>query len=123
MPTSLELAQWAKKRVNINQDKGTEYKQLVKGLGAMIIQNGLLGTLLYLKAKSKPHHLAVMEDIFEFLKSKGVPNPQNLQFSEEKYLRLTSEVLEMNKWLRRYADILIESKDEGGRDDKRRRVQ
>jgi len=111
MPAPLKVAEYAKVRVIKNQSKGSEYKNLVKGLGAMIIQNGLLATLLFLKSKDKPHHKAVMEDIFEFMKLRGIPNPQNMQYDESRYLRLTSEVLEMNKWLRRYADILIESKD------------
>lgn len=111
MPQTLEIARWAKERVEMNLSKGSEYKNLVKGLGSMIMQNGLLATLLFLKAKNKPHHKAVLEDIFECLKKKGVANPEKMQFEDKKYLFLTTEVLEMNKWLRRYADILIESKD------------
>ncbi|MBP6983934.1 MAG: type III-B CRISPR module-associated protein Cmr5 [Thermotogae bacterium] len=117
MPASLKVAEWAKSRVTLNirelrEEKArNKYKNFVKGLGAMIIQNGLLGCLLFLTFKKDIHLKAVMEDVFEFMKWRGIQNPQNMEFSEEKYLKITSEVLEMNKWLRRYADILIESKD------------
>lgn len=110
LSSSIEISAWAKERVLISRKLGDEYKNLVKGLGAMIIQNGLLATLLFLKAKGKDHHNAVLEDLNAFFKIKGLSvNINDPVFEDKDYLKTTSMVLEMNKWLRRYADILIKA--------------
>ncbi|HPE69772.1 MAG TPA: type III-B CRISPR module-associated protein Cmr5 [Thermotogota bacterium] len=111
----LQLSAWAKERVNHNAALGSEYKNLVKGLGAMIIQNGLLGTIVFLRVKAadrKPHR-AVIEDIQAFLNNEGyrVDLFGDISFRDEEYLQITTRVLEMVKWLRRYVDILIQGEE------------
>ncbi len=111
MAHPISLSQWAKERVLLHLNLKSEYKNLVKGLGAMIIQNGLLGTMIFLETKAgeKKHFDAVLKDLQECLKKEGMNNPEKMEFEEATYLQLTTKVLDMIKWLRRYADILIES--------------
>lgn len=111
MAHPITLSQWAKERVLLSASLGSEYKNLVKGLGAMIIQNGLLGTMIFLEKKAKDgkaHFHAALSDIQEYLKKEGMNHPEQMAFEESTYLSLTAKVLDMIKWLRRYADILIE---------------
>ncbi len=115
MPQTLQLAHWAKERVLKNKKLGSEYKSLVKGIGAMIIQNGLLGTMVFLQSKAggkENHYAAVLEDFFMFLEMKGMKEPRSMEFEDDSYIRLTKQSLEMVKWLRRYVGIFLAGKED-----------
>lgn len=51
---SLELAKLAMNLIEeVEEDKRDDYLRTVKSLGSMIVQNGLMGTILFLKKKGK----------------------------------------------------------------------
>ncbi|MBM7560012.1 type III-B CRISPR module-associated protein Cmr5 [Marinitoga litoralis] len=90
----------------LNEDN----KKIYRSLGSMIIQNGLYGTLVFLKAKGETHHLAVFGDIQHFLKEKNLFQGNDLlEFLEntENLSVIQDRVLEFTNWYRRYADIFI----------------
>ncbi|WGS65178.1 type III-B CRISPR module-associated protein Cmr5 [Marinitoga aeolica] len=94
----------------LNEEDKKIYRSLIKGLGSMIIQNGLYGTLVFLRAKAKTHHLAVFDDIQHFLKEKNLFQGDDLlEFLEntENLSVIQDRVLEFTNWYRRYADIFI----------------
>ncbi|AEX84854.1 CRISPR-associated protein Cmr5 [Marinitoga sp. 1135] len=96
----------------INKKYKDDYRSLIKGLGSMIIQNGLYGTLVFLKAKNKDHHKAVFNDIEQYLKEKGLFKGEDLlTFLEntEELSTIQEKVLEFTNWYRRYVDIFIQT--------------
>ncbi|KAF2956646.1 type III-B CRISPR module-associated protein Cmr5 [Marinitoga sp. 38H-ov] len=95
---------------NANKSYKKEYRSFIKGLGSMIIQNGLYGTLVFLKAKGKEHHLQIFNDIEEFLTKKDLIKGDDLLEFLEKTDNLSliqDRVLEFANWYRRYVDIFI----------------
>jgi CRISPR-associated protein Cmr5 len=91
------------------------YRSLIIGLGAMIIQNGLYGTLVFLRAKGKRHHEFVFEDIRIFLeKKKYIKSKDVLEFLEQtdNLSSIQERVLEFVNWYRRYAEIFIKTSNE-----------
>lgn len=107
---TLKLSQWAKEVIAghaQSKELTTEYISFIKGLGSMIIQNGLLGTLIFMEVKEKAHHKLIYEDVLKFLDWKGYKygKEKNIQFAENEYLKISQEVLNLITWLRRYADI------------------
>lgn len=120
----LEMAQLAKTLVlelEKKKDK-EEYLRRAKGLGSMIIQNGLAGTVLFLKKKGPQEILEhldkliayktkienVSEKIVKDIKSdQKSDQEQHGELTSEQYLKAQNAALEAAKWLRRYADILL----------------
>lgn len=120
----LEMAQLAKNLVlelEKKKDK-EEYLRRAKGLGSMIIQNGLAGTVLFLKKKGPQEILEhldkliayktkienVSEKIVKDIKSdQKSDQEQHGELTSEQYLKAQNAALEAAKWLRRYADILL----------------
>jgi CRISPR-associated protein Cmr5 len=91
------------------QKNKSEYKSLIKGLGSMIIQNGVYGTTVFLMAKGKEHHNAVVEDLKYYLSKIGLYDGKKdfLTFLEEtpKLPIIQDKVLEFVDWYRRYVEI------------------
>lgn len=120
----LEMAQLAKKFVLelAEKEDKEEYLRRAKGLGSMIIQNGLAGTVLFLKKKGPKEILEhldkliayktkienVSEKIVKDIKSdQKSDQEQHGELTSEQYLKAQNAALEAAKWLRRYADILL----------------
>ncbi len=115
----LQISKWAKdtvfKHSKEEEKLFKEYVSLVKGLGAMIIQNGLLATLIFLKVKGKNHHTCLKNDVINFIEFRGYHcenGKKEIEFNENEYLHITQEVLDMVSWLRRYADIFGSGADD-----------
>jgi CRISPR-associated protein Cmr5 len=118
--SNFSLQEIAKNRILKNKNELSEtksYKSACKNLGAMIIQNGLYGTLLFYKGKanksnSKSHYLAIYNDLIEFIKSQNIVNNNGDILKElektDKLHIIQDRVLEIINWYRRYADVFIE---------------
>jgi CRISPR-associated protein Cmr5 len=108
------VQKFAKNRIDENKNKfyRKEYKTLIRGLGPMIIQNGLYGTLVFYISKGKDHHNAVVEDIRLYLERINIVNANNnydllKKLEGEVYIQAQEKILDFVNWYRRYADIFI----------------
>ncbi|MGC9797401.1 type III-B CRISPR module-associated protein Cmr5 [Fervidobacterium riparium] len=96
--------------------KKEKYLSTVKGLGSMIIQNGLYGTILFLLVKG---HDDVVKHLDRVIKlqtgeenfSEKVKRAEALQ--NPQYFKIQYAALEGVKWLRRYADIYLGGEEDG----------
>jgi len=97
-----------------------DYKSLVKNFPMMVLKNGLLQTVVFLQAKGKNHHDALLKHIKEYLSH---ASPLSLHFDDTlseylskidvaKYINITQDILDFAKWLSRYTEALIEDKQE-----------
>jgi len=112
------LNDWAKERISYVLQKNDKvqksYKSEIKGLGSMILQNGLYGTIAYYKVRKKDSSQEILGDLKELLaeRMKIVDVTQMNPINDLDYMKAQAIVLEAIKWLRRYADILIEGEDD-----------
>lgn len=119
--SNFSLQEIAKERIRynngkINNKKDKEsYRSACKNLGAMIIQNGLYGTMLFYKSKmikqNKIFYKAIYKDLEYFIKSQNIVNNNEDILKElentNKLHIIQDRVLEIINWYRRYADIFI----------------
>jgi CRISPR-associated protein Cmr5 len=97
-------------------DVTDEYVNLAKAAPSLIMTNGLMQTLAFLKSKGKVHHDKLLEDILgwlvkppaacTFLSGKEfekVMNDLASRASSEQYLHATREALAILKWIRHLA--------------------
>ena len=94
-----------------------DYVNLTKGAPALIMSNGLMQTLAFLKSKDKEHHKRLLGDISSWLadENSGV-GMCNSNFNSimnwlhnsksEEFMRATEETLEYLRWLRQYASAV-----------------
>lgn len=103
------------------KDKNFEskYAGLVKRLPAMIVHNGLVTTVAFLKAKAKEgnEHEVLLSQLSEYIGEKLGEEENNLMeflqnASLEAYLFISQEAIAFSTWLKRIAEG--ELKDEGG---------
>jgi CRISPR-associated protein Cmr5 len=108
------LNDWAKERVtkvlDLKDNIRRSYKSEIKGLGSMILQNGLYGTIAYYKVREKDSSRQILADIRDLLADKMiiVDVTKMEAMNDLDYMKAQAIVLDAIKWLRRYADILIE---------------
>ena len=103
-----------------SKEKKDKYLSTVKGLGSMIIQNGLYGTILFLKVKARNEpinnelikHLDTLIEIQTGEKNFSEKVINGTAEQNSKYFKIQYAALEGVKWLRRYADIYL-----GGEED------
>jgi len=104
------------------QGQGKDYRNLVKSAPAMVMSNGLMQTLAFLKGKGSNHHIAVLNHILGWLHQKEILNSHEFAnamnnlygLSSFEYQRATDEALAILKWLRHLADAVIA--DNGARE-------
>jgi len=91
--------------------KYSDYKNLTKGIPAMIINNGLMQTLAFLHSKGKDHHQLVLDNICQWLaqqcdmsKSYEDLMQQLFKAKSQKFRLATEETMLMLRWLRQFAD-------------------
>ena len=108
-----ERAKFAWEKV---QGQSEDYRNLVKGLPAMIMTNGLMQTLAFLEAKGKDHHKNLVKHIVEWMNERKIIDQGNdfgkvmnrlYGCSSHEYQRITEEVLAFLRWLRQLADAAI----------------
>ncbi len=93
-----------------------EYKSYVKKLPVMIKTNGLGQTLAFIKAKGSDAYSKIYEQLKDWLSR--CPNPiigggsdlveAVINLDSGEYRAATSETLSLLKWMRRFADGMIE---------------
>ncbi|GAB4390158.1 MAG: hypothetical protein Kow0025_20300 [Thermodesulfovibrionales bacterium] len=93
------------------QRKSGEYKNLAKSLPALIMSNGLMQSLAFLKAKGKEHHTDLGNQICKYVLQvdtleEGLEKLHSMKGSQ--YRRATEEAIEVLKWIRQLADAVIE---------------
>ncbi len=91
-----------------------EYRNLVKSTPAMIMTNGLMQTLAFLKGKGKEQHTALLSHIVGWLHHTDVNLLEAEAFDAVmtelskmdsiRYQRATEEAMAMLRWLRHLAD-------------------
>ncbi len=113
------LNDWAKERVSSILGKCEKiqksYKSEIKGLGSMLLQNGLYGTIAYYKVREKDSSKEILDHLKSLLLERmDIPDITEMNpINDFDYIKAQTIVLEAVKWLRRYADILIEGEDNG----------
>lgn len=109
-PLAMKAAECVKSMLQKPEDEQKEYLSWVRGLGSMIMQNGLAGAVLFLKVKKQDviiDHLkkllsthaglhGVIEQILNGDKTRDLT-----------YMKGQLAALEGVKWLRRYAEIFM----------------
>ncbi len=106
-------AQFAWKKINEvkTSDDASVYKSIIKKMPMLIKNNGLGGTLAFLKSKKKVHQ-KVMDDIEEWLRKRMMISnniiDSVINAATPEYRALSNEVMELLMWMRRFADGLIE---------------
>ena len=120
MPTrEQERAAFAWNKV---QGQGRDYRNLVKSAPAMVMGNGLMQTLAFLKGKGKQHHVAVMDHIIGWLHEKNILQGNTFaaamtdlyRKNSFEYQRATDEALAILRWLRHLADTVDSAREGGG---------
>lgn len=109
------------------QNESREYRNLAKSVPALIMSNGLMQTLAFLKAKEKqPHHTILGAQICAWAMTEKKPAPPDdgsafvkdfpmlmnalLKMDAENYRRTTEESLGILRWIRQLADAAINDK-------------
>ncbi|ACJ74810.1 cmr crispr-associated protein, Cmr5 family [Thermosipho africanus TCF52B] len=115
------------KEMESNDELKKSYKSLVKSLGALVLQNGLYASIVFIisKTKDKNNYYYVLKDIQKFLKeyfkdsyvvnNKDIKDIKQevLEFLESEsfkkaYKQFSEQFIEFIKWHRRYVDIYID---------------
>ena len=111
------------------QNQPKDYKNLAKSLPALVMSNGLMQTLAFLKAKeSQEHHATLGAHVVAWAMTSNKPDPskngtafksgfhtimKNLyKMNSSEYRRVTEETLEILRWIRQMADAAIKDKRE-----------
>jgi CRISPR-associated protein Cmr5 len=104
------------------QNPKKEYRNLAKGLPAMIMTNGLMQTLAFLQGKDKEERKRLLGDILSWLTDPSInllppegPDSINFKKAMEKmskemdsptYQRATEEALAILRWIRYLVDTV-----------------
>lgn len=110
-------AQYAWERLGQGRRAGSrEYRNLAKGMPALVMTNGLLQALAFLKSKGRPEHDWLFQDIVDWLAHSGVgvlagagcdwgqATESLTALDPAEYRRATEEALAILKWIRQFAD-------------------
>lgn len=96
-----------------------EYGNLAKSMPALIMSNGLMQTLAFLKGKDRPEHDRLLKDILSWLSDKSCKVlPEGAQEFKSamaelakcdsmKYQRATEEALGILRWIRHLASAVL----------------
>lgn len=104
-----------------NEDFASKYLAYAKKLPSMIIYNGLLTTIAFVKTKAKKEDAweKLLEHLKEFLRREGInqDNKDLIEFLSElevqEYRFITKRVLDFSLWLKRIAEGEIEDEGKG----------
>ena len=97
-----------------NKVKGQtkDYRNLAKSAPAMIMTNGLMQTLAFLKGKGKDHHSALLGHLTGWLQKRKIVETTEFDavmntlsaMNSTTYQRATEEAMAILRWLRHLAD-------------------
>ncbi len=105
----------------------SDFVNLLKGLPAMMMGNGLLQTLAYLVDKGKAHHKAAAKLVVGWLGKRDIIDAQadrDVRWGElealtklpsDEYMRATEEALAILRWARQFAAARDKSDSKGNR--------
>ncbi len=96
--------------VSIRDDKKEEYLRTVRGLGSLVVQNGLLGAILFTKKKGPQEVVDHLEQLIRIKIGSdkfSMNEIINGSITQEKYLQIQIAALDCIKWLKRYSEILL----------------
>ncbi len=110
-------AQYAWERLGQDGRAGSkEYRNLAKGMPALVMTNGLLQALAFLKSKGRNEHDWLFQDIADWLGNDEVAvlpeagldwvaaTQELVALEPAEYRRATEETLAILKWIRQFAD-------------------
>lgn len=117
-------AAYAWEKVDAATNYINEYCSLAKGAPALVMNSGLMQTLAYLRAKGKPHHLALLGHLCQWLGTTLGGKPLNdgerfppgpaadftnvmralCEAPSAFNMRATEEALDLLRWIRQFAD-------------------
>jgi CRISPR-associated protein Cmr5 len=106
----IEVAKKAAELVgSIQEDRKEEYLRTVRGLGSLVIQNGLAGAVLFTIKKGSQEVIDHLDQLVEIKTgvSKLSEKVKSGDIYQQKYLQVQIAVLDCIKWLKRYAEILL----------------
>ena len=114
-----ERAQFAWESV---QGKNRDYRNLVKSAPALVMSNGLMQMLAFLKGKGKEHHLALLRHVTGWLQKKNIISKTDFKdvmeelYSKDSfgYQQATEETMSILRWLRHLADTVDSTQERGG---------
>lgn len=109
-PVAIKAAECVKTMLNKDEKTKEKYLSRVTGLGSMIVQNGLAGTVLFVKIKGPEEVIQHLNELIEV--QTGQKDFCNLiiegkNISQHEYIKAQFAVMEGVKWLRRYAEIFL----------------
>ena len=96
------------------------YKNLAKSMPALVMTNGLMQTLAFLKGKGGKEHEALLSHIVGWLQRAHVVEPNAADFTSVmewwgsgacttwRYQQATEQALQVLRWIRYFADALEE---------------
>lgn len=113
-PIAMKAAECVKEMLKKPQNEQETYLSWVRGLGSMIMQNGLAGAVLFLKVKKQEEIVKHLKELLSIhgLKSLIDEIIEDPKIQQHDYIRAQLVALEGVKWLRRYAEIFLK-KEEG----------
>ncbi|MCX7786006.1 MAG: type III-B CRISPR module-associated protein Cmr5 [candidate division WOR-3 bacterium] len=111
----------------VKRIKGTQhakrYKTLARSSGSLILKSGLIQALIFYLSKGE---VIFVKDILEHCglsfgrNANAETIAQNLvNLNQDKVMRITQEALQIIKWLKRFAEIMIEDKRETTQEETR----
>lgn len=96
------------------QGCSSDYKNLAKGAGALIMSNGLMATLAFYQDKGKDHHKKLLNHILSWIFTQGkndvdFVNAMNTLHKAESqsYRNDTQEALDLLRWIRQFASTVV----------------
>ncbi|HEY8541167.1 MAG TPA: type III-B CRISPR module-associated protein Cmr5 [Pseudothermotoga sp.] len=86
-----------------------EYLRTIRGLGSLVIQNGLAGAILFTIKKESKEVVEHLDQLIEIKTgvSKLSKKIEDGDIYKQKYLQIQIAALDCIKWLKRYAEILL----------------
>lgn len=98
------------------QGCSSDYKNLAKGAGALIMSNGLMATLAFYQDKGKDHHKKLLAHILNWVfKKEGVDftDAMNVlhKIDSQNYRNATQEALDLLRWISQFASAAIKDKE------------
>ena len=99
-----------------NAAAGDEYRNLAKAAPALIMNNGLMQTLVFFEDKGEEHHRALARQLRRWVGKRAGGNGQDpgfqnmmealLRATPAEYRRATDESLLILRWIRQFAAAL-----------------
>ncbi|PLV57160.1 type III-B CRISPR module-associated protein Cmr5 [Thermotoga sp. SG1] len=105
---AMELVREISENDKVSEKEKDDYLKTVKKLGSLIVQNGILGAMIFLEEKKKNTVLNHLKKLIEEMTGIGNLSEDMMNNIDiEKYLKIQIAALEASKWLKRCAEILI----------------